>query len=1701
MFKPLLRIMPSLSGNVKLVNFVNDINRLDEDNYEAYVRLAQLMPLTSSLYTKYLSISLLNSSYEWDLMKFYRIYPQYFYEKLFDFNKYDLKRYSYYNINFNRNSDFEFGVKRISYVKSMGKQFAFFAPIYIESEKDIPDYFKIKVVLKNSMYETTKTLKINIGSNPTHPTNYLGQYIYQYAKKIDDNVVFLNPESNLAIYYGINVNDGGFNKLEDEAIADIFNRQNTITNFDNIICKGFERHKLVLRQILPLCFYFNVNDILDDLEIENMYGARMEITGSYFKGGDEIMMYDFEHDYTFMQPKTLQMNVENGSENYFYPYPLMNIMNMGYPSLHESLFWKYRFTNKISPNITRWKLKYSDDKHPYITNFSPAFSMYQGSSSLYKEFPRTYPNVTAILSKRNHRLNMIFPFGEGKSWYTTKTIRNYQTIRNNFSSSWFDVYDDIEDILNKCVDVNKDQKCMFRGILYNFSYMHNVEAKPMPNFDKFGVFINPCFLPVSEDEITNELYYSNNVILRQNGKYLEKPNCLINDDSLISADNELFNSISSSMKTDEIRHNEIFSYNYNDTGDFIDLRYYDIDWYELNKFYKTEDVKPYIGDNFWSSLDKRSVEGFDIIPIFKTHNVQNVTLSDVYYSDGNSAKVLIEEDVKLPSSTITYEYSLYRKNKFISYQDLCTYMTELLYSYNEAKYLGIRDIAYQREVANRQMGEMTYMLNSYLTTYQFNPILTEPSGEIYTNNVFTANDWASEKFYGDEIPYEDYKSDIDFIYVDTYNFNNIIDHYNNTWLRNSEKLAYFTDVDETFTDPCFNTYWSSNRMTEEDHEAIAEEIYEHHVKYVGPKWKSENLAYCAHYEFCNITCSLNNDDPLTLGIDGDRLYPEKRKITPEDIEEDRREIAKNLSHISSSKDYMKYVTNGNSAIWKKYIETVFKRHNFTTKYLGGWKWNLVNEFSSNTGYTKFLNLLHVKYFIKTLHQTYQMNFGPNTQYGSIDDIYIRRRVLTDDNTVRDIFYKFTDIFYVPQILDEMLESLYEELYFDEKTEMFYFKNLEINNLLRDIEYINGRPVSLTSDNIWIDSSGNPIHGKEISLKHYILKTRYGSKAVDKTFFGDPSLFINSDGTFDPTKCQFELVFKRTLVKVNDDIWNLINLEEKYASPYKDLYLYELETDAELNLNHKILYHDFNGPILQDVKLPNRKVFKPMFNLVELEVKDKTQIYTEYSVHSISKSHINNIYDSYEPDWHFYRHNKNNTNILFDLSWLNKNTPIDIRGTKYIYAYSKLAEDNMEKRYAYFHHTYDKYKNNFINFSNYSTYTYTNQLIDIIAQKEYVNTYSYSYKTSLLMREEYPDAYEYLKDSTEPVSSYDNDTFWRFYDEYEQTLTFAYRTFKPVERVYDYTYIYNYIPSYLIHDDAKLFDKYDLCTYKYTEDGEDKMAAFYIMNVTFNNTINSITMNTYNGEYCKYLSYINGINIQDTPEYVHDNYKRLLPFIKNFPLKHFLQNSKFICKPKLYSVYREYEAEAVNNEHGKLTYYDIKHIDFPTETNTLERYFDNIVPLITETSVLNSYMLKFKDSNQSFEPTYFTNEVIYNHETAINHYPSMKIYHLEDNSYYYHKDREYKFYNDNLYFNLQEHLEYTYPDGLTKFQVQVAEFDSEVFNVFKKVIKTNHTLSTMTDEDIEWAFSQYSVSFEDVSDELDLNVENKLHTLTIKFDLF
>jgi len=625
MIKPLLKVLPSLSGNVKLACNIIDPRPTDNPNvWEASVRGARILPITSQLWQSGLEANLISSSWEYDLPKFYQMYSNIFYDSVFHYDKTSIMSLDKHSTQKVRANDFEYGVKRISYQKN-GKQFAFFAPIYIDDSNDLPAYFEIAAKIHNvnpnkkEIYSIRRYLRINIANEINYKKAYLGRYLSRYLSKIDNNVAFCTPMTNQATFYGIDLRHCGFVTAVDNMMDRIYHYQNTIQNFDATIAGAFKRNTIAIKQILPLAFYFNVQDFLTDPEKNRFRNSIVEFSGAYYDSdGNKLQTYDFSTDYTEFKQDILTMDEVTGSMTWTNGL-CNNLMDVSFPSLNEGKYINYEFANKLAPWFCRWKMKYSNDEHPYITNNSWAFSKNQDSNYRYGTFPSIF-NEPIMLAKSfqtsstlSYEYDLQLPLGKigdknsGIYFYTYAPdyehpeidesteelvpgpykyiVDTYKRIKNGYCTNWFNVtskadgYEYNPDIFNNDdIWMTPVDDCVYyNGILYDLRNIYDMFENPQ-RIDKFAVIVEPDIKILTRKEI-NELSFAEQVLYRNGVSQISSPNVIANPQILTYSQIETEGNIfwpnteyeyGGELLTDELQFNKIFQKATYDTGYFID---------------------------------------------------------------------------------------------------------------------------------------------------------------------------------------------------------------------------------------------------------------------------------------------------------------------------------------------------------------------------------------------------------------------------------------------------------------------------------------------------------------------------------------------------------------------------------------------------------------------------------------------------------------------------------------------------------------------------------------------------------------------------------------------------------------------------------------------------------------------------------------------------------------------------------------------------------------------------------------------------------------------------------------------------------------------------------------------------------------------------------------------------------------------------
>ena len=670
MIKPLLRTIPTMSGNAKLACTLLDYNKLSKDVFETNIRGAFIYPVSSSLFQKSIKVSLLNSSWEYDLPRFYKTYSDIFFSPCFDYNKDEMMQLDRTKDIKVRNTDFEYGFKRVSYLKS-GCQFACFAPIYIDNVNDIPAYFKIDLNITGVKYSTKKSIIVNIKKNGDKDTNYIYKYLSKYINKINDDVVYMDNVKKELIYYGIDLRNGGFTKYPDSAASSLFNTQMPMQQFDRTISLGFERNNIAMRQVIPLCFYFNVDDIFTDVEKIKYRFATVKFSGAYYNSNDgKLPWYDFSWDYDKFSNDIMTMNSLTGDLIQSKGF-VSNILNVGFPAFYDKSIMQYQFANRVTATFNRWKLKYSSDEYPYITNMSWAFSNNQDSNYKYREFPSTYTYQSAFaIIDDNNNYNMLFPLGDNKSFYDSinpRSANKYKNIINNYCLDWFDIAKstDQEYLKTHTEEIEwadiKNGYSYYRSVLYNFNVIYDniPNMKEEDKIDKFAFLVYPNTSGiVSDNVISNFLFSSFNII----------PDTLYTDeyDTNAKLNTEIFNGGGSLFSLFESYNNAHLAFNdmykdisseYDNIDDeevvYVNGNELGIHLYEHNVIYKPESspkftfTQAYI--NKLNNLPDNVTNYYNyntIVGAYFTNNRKNITIDafkefgdafDITDADSNDA--------------------------------------------------------------------------------------------------------------------------------------------------------------------------------------------------------------------------------------------------------------------------------------------------------------------------------------------------------------------------------------------------------------------------------------------------------------------------------------------------------------------------------------------------------------------------------------------------------------------------------------------------------------------------------------------------------------------------------------------------------------------------------------------------------------------------------------------------------------------------------------------------------------------------------------------------------------------------------------------------------------------------------------------------------------------------------------------------------
>lgn len=1757
MIKPLLRTIPSMSGNVKLACTLLDYNKINEDTFETNIRGAHLLPLSSSLFQKSVTANLLNSSWEYDLKKFYATYSDTFFDTVFPISVLEMPILDETQIFKNRNTDLEYGVKRVSYDKS-GCQFACFAPIYIDDSKDIPSYFLLKMEISAKRASITKYIKVNIASNAKSKYNYIYKYLNTYLSKIDDNVAYMNNTDHTVTYYGIDLLNGGFTKVVDATVSSLFNIQMPIQMFDNTLSIGFERNRICMKQSIPLCFYFNIQDILNSAELEKFKFGTIVFSGNYYDSNDnKIDWYDYDWDYDFHTEDILAMNELTGIMSIIPGYE-PNIMDVGFPSFNDTRLTQYQFANKLSISFTRWKLKYSSDEWPYITNMSWAFSNNQDSNYKYREYPSSYLQQAGFAYINDKfAYDLIFPLGTDKEKYdkiNSRSASKYKAIMNNYCLNWFDVISDT-DVKSNYTDINwtnvNEGYTYFNSVLYNLNAIYNKMQYPdkVDKIDKFAVLLYPNTSEhiYKEDFIKDKIMFVSNAI-----EYATD-----NFDSTVPVDSNIFNNVVNNVpnytlykqNTDmnaSIKFNQLFveSTDPNYTGTkYVNMHDLGIEYHDLNAYAKVRDV-------FGNSDEK------DTLGIYTSANWKYTTPEGTLdrrqkYTFGDTEFFKNGYDPKTPKTILEDASFIIRKKEFIktlykffngkSLSDDKDPLTII-----DDKFINIIDSKIKEVFKDNDKGFNFFDSTTATREKQFESIIDAFVCASFKDS--TGNIYLPEEIFNPDLGFKAYEqlniykgalitgnsSEINQDLVD-YSVNL---RYSLEQTENSYKIVKRTLADEntapdyytqlyTFNSPL---YINANRNIFVPEE-LGKEPSSWKEVHVGDKTKMELIidpVVIPNSEESNVTYS-------------NMLYLYEWFINAENYSIDYVSMYDDMNRIHNlldgdNKAKVKYILD--SDILNNYSRTDLFVYNTT---------DLIKDFPNLTKSLFFnMELIYATMYTmikEKILDALNQKLDRTNEGVQHTNLYIYNPLLNHNNKEvgKNVMIKkglrfdecTDDVIYADEFKDYNIDD-----------DVLYVHPYNMHNLLKSIY------PEITDRNTFIDKvKTSTLFGKVVNME-YLKKMSSKSASDDPNNFNNVSIPFNrsfyeqykvfaldEDGNM---TVRFMYVDFKDIMKRPEE--ENISDSEALARYIEQLNVYDDPEKGAFCREMTFVKTESDG------KIKDTYIKKIYFNIVEK---------TEYIKVDENIWKLANV-DNKEQFINLLNENNDNYIDLFIYRPI-KDIEFD---EKY---YDTLSTSYIDEEKTYYNQiiiddklgiSLPKIKDKLIIGSNPAAdkyFTYLDNLIkysgDISDSTllEDTDTMLYPCFNSAFIqdREETVFYKNYCLNNISKVAVYDGDNnkiknYYRYnennaalfisitddqYKELNNWFTGIGDNLKVYKKLHENASVQYHINE--INDDNQYNKQYaDFSMNIFKENG--LTYGYYIIEVDINNTAelfdirglmdtdeNSSNITEIDQiQNLKYITYINGIDIttDNGKKYLQTIFKQLCPFLY-VNILGVTSQIETMMSPTAFDLTTTYASKQTNSSNGsnERTLAYTKQTITSAKKQILQRYTNAIVPYIKKCNIIrNQYNYKFKDMNVSLIDTGKFNSigdtVIYKSVKMINEKSSYNIYgftddpnkHSYNNVIYTYTPIEHKDYNRSEMINLPVSISIKANRPYAYHELMDAESETVCINVFKDYVSSLREFNN--DDQILFLYNKYGVSFKTNAIGVSFDNTEKIYTLEYKFNL-
>ena len=351
MFLQLAKTTPYLSGQWKI-----DIclNRSGED---AIADRACLTPLSPCIpWSNDNALPLENYTIGESMRHLYRLTKDTFYKDLPNYGG-KLKIYDNENALNTYETDNIMGVRR-SPMSRYNKQFAFLCPLWCEDADSIKNlHFVATVSEKASNVETQREASVrNIKLNDT-----IIRRFEEWLDGVNDEILRIDFEKMEGAVKGADPSTGTTITKECTYIVDnIISRERPLMEVDSMLCHAFSDNCVIAKQLINICFYFNLEDLVDPRFVHEFDGKCVNVSIEAYCGDDKLPLKDIFSNYDFIAKwETNGISGRwNGNENVL-------------DYLKDTYCIDTIYENKTTQPIVHWSLT---DNNEYIFNTYKGFN-------------------------------------------------------------------------------------------------------------------------------------------------------------------------------------------------------------------------------------------------------------------------------------------------------------------------------------------------------------------------------------------------------------------------------------------------------------------------------------------------------------------------------------------------------------------------------------------------------------------------------------------------------------------------------------------------------------------------------------------------------------------------------------------------------------------------------------------------------------------------------------------------------------------------------------------------------------------------------------------------------------------------------------------------------------------------------------------------------------------------------------------------------------------------------------------------------------------------------------------------------------------------------------------------------------------------------------------------------------------------------